>query len=50
MVGSTEAVTQQAYGGNWDITDTPLGLQVIATGDGALANRIETDEFGDDFT
>ena len=40
--GNTEVVTQQANG-NWDITDTPLGLQVIAVDDGTLVNKIETE-------
>jgi hypothetical protein len=43
VVGSTEAVTQQPNGRNWDITDTPIGLQVIATADGTLIDKIETD-------
>ncbi len=40
--GNTEVVTQQANG-NWDITDTSMGLQVIAVEDGTLVDKIETE-------
>ena len=40
--GNTEVVTQQANG-DWDITDTPLGLQVIAVDDGTFVNKIGTE-------
>ncbi len=40
--GNTEVVTQQANG-NWDITDTPIGLQVIAVEDGTLVDKIDTE-------
>ena len=40
--GNTEVVTQQANG-NWDITDTPIGPQVIATEDGTLVDKIDTE-------
>ena len=43
--GNTEAVTQQANGENWDITDTALGLQVIAVKDGTLVKKIDTEAF-----
>ena len=41
--GNTEVVTQQANGNNWDITDTSIGLQVIAVEDGTLVDKIETE-------
>jgi hypothetical protein len=40
--GNTEVVTQQADG-NWDITDTAIGLQVIAVEDGTFVNKINTE-------
>ncbi len=43
MSGSTEAVTQQGNSSNWDITDTPIGLQVIATDDGTLVDQITSE-------
>ncbi len=43
VVGSTEIVTQQPSGNNWDITDTSWGLEVIAAGDGALVDKIDTE-------
>ena len=43
VVGSTEAVTKLAKGTNWDFTFTPLGLQVIATADGTLVDKIDTE-------
>lgn len=42
VAGNTEEVTQQANGSDWDITDTPTGLQVIAAEDGTLVDRIST--------
>jgi len=41
--GSTETVTQQGNSSNWDITDTPIGLQVIATDDGTLVDQITSE-------
>lgn len=41
--GNTQVVTQQANGNNWDITNTSLGLQVIAVEDGTLVEKIETE-------
>ncbi len=41
--GNTEVVTQQANGSNWDITDTSIGLQVIAVEDGTLVDTIDTE-------
>jgi hypothetical protein len=41
--GNTEVVTQQANGKNWDITDTALGLQVIAVKDGTLVDKMDTE-------
>ncbi len=43
VVGSTETVTQQANSSNWDVTDSPIGLQVIAPEDGTLVDKISTD-------
>jgi hypothetical protein len=43
VVGSTETVSQQPNGNNWDITDTSLGLEVIAAGDGALVDKVDTE-------
>lgn len=40
--GTTEVVTQQANG-NWDVTDTAIGLQVIAVKDGTLVDQIDTE-------
>src|SRR6266498_1164615 len=40
--GNTEVVTPQANG-NWDITDTAMGLQMIAVEDGTLIDKIETE-------
>ena len=42
--GNTEVVTQQADGNDWDITDTSIGLQVIAVEDGTLVDTIDTGE------
>ena len=39
--GNVEAVTQQTDGINWDVTDTPLPLQVIFTEDGTLLAEID---------
>ena len=40
---NTEVVTQQGESKNWEITDTSIGLQVIATEDGTLIDKISTD-------
>jgi hypothetical protein len=40
VAGNTETITQQANGSNWDIKDTPTGLQMIATEDGTLIEKI----------
>ena len=42
VVGVQNAVTQN-QNGNWDFTQTPLGLQVIAVEDGNLIDQFETD-------
>ena len=39
--GNTEAVTQQADGSDMEITDTPLGLQVITAEDGTLVTDLD---------
>src|SRR4030095_13113557 len=39
--GNTEAVTQQADGSDMEITDTPLGLQVITAEDGTLVTNLD---------
>ena len=39
--GNTETVTQQANSIDWSITDTPLGLQVIAVENGELVAHID---------
>jgi hypothetical protein len=39
--GYTEAVTQQVNSTDWNITDTSLGLQVIAVKDGTLVEKID---------
>jgi len=41
--GNTEIVTQQANSNNWDVTDTSIGLQMIAVDDGTLVEKIETE-------
>ena len=41
MTGSTEVVTSQANGSNWDITDNSTGLQVISV-DGTLVDKMDT--------
>jgi WD40 repeat protein len=41
VVGNTSVVSQA--NGNWDIANTPIGLQVIATEDGALVGNYDTD-------
>ena len=43
VAGNTETVTQQANGNNWDIKDTPTGLQVISTEDGTLIDQTNTE-------
>ncbi len=43
VAGNTEVVTQQANGNDWDITDTSIGLQVIASENGTLVDKISTD-------
>jgi hypothetical protein len=43
VVGTTEVVTKQANSINWDVTDTPIGLQVIEVEDGTLVAKIETE-------
>jgi WD40 repeat protein len=40
VAGNTEAVTQPENDNNWNIIDTPTGLQVIAAEDGALMEKI----------
>lgn len=42
VVGNTSVVTQQANG-NWKITNTPIGMQVIAVADGALIEKYDTE-------
>jgi hypothetical protein len=41
--GNTEVVTQQANSTSWDITDTSIGLQVIAAEHGTLIDKISTE-------
>ena len=43
VVGNTETVTPKANGTDWDITDTPIGLQVIDPQTGTLLEKIDTD-------
>ena len=43
VAGNTEVVTPQANGNNWDITDTSIGLQVIAPEAGTILDKIDTD-------
>jgi hypothetical protein len=42
VVGTTEVVTLQAKGSNWDFKMTPLGLQVIEADDGMLVDKMDT--------
>jgi hypothetical protein len=43
VAGNTETVTPKANGTDWDVTDTSIGLQVIAPQDGTLLDKIDTD-------
>ncbi len=43
VAGNTEVVTQQVNGNDWDITDTSIGLQVIASENSTLVDKISTD-------
>ncbi len=40
--GNTEAVSQKSNG-NWDMTDTSIGLQVISTQDGSVVRNMDTE-------
>lgn len=42
VVGSTEAVSKQANGTDWDVTDTYIGLQVIAVQGATLVDQKDT--------
>jgi hypothetical protein len=43
VVGSTEVVTMPTKGTSLDVTDTPIGLAVIATDDGTLVDKMDTE-------
>jgi hypothetical protein len=43
VAGNTETVTQKPNSSDWDIKDTPTGLQVIAAGDGTLVDKMSSD-------
>lgn len=42
VVGNTETVTPKANGTDWDITDTPIGLEIINPQNGLLLDKIDT--------
>jgi hypothetical protein len=42
VVGNTETVTPPANGIDWNVTDTPIGLQIISPQDGTLLEELDT--------
>jgi hypothetical protein len=50
VVGSTETVTKQARGSNFDITVAPIGLEVVAVSDGTLQQKITSEAYNAQFS